>query len=119
MGALMGGGVGLTIGFLFGSWSIMQCVRCPPTRTLVCSTRHGAGPRGVLSTLSKTMLSSAATFGFFLSIGSVIRNDSPILEAAHLQLMAPTPALRSRTEGFQIMRARWEEERRRAASSRP
>ncbi|KAJ7151546.1 reactive mitochondrial oxygen species modulator 1-domain-containing protein [Mycena filopes] len=104
MGALMGGGVGLTIGFLFGSWSIMQ---------------HGAGPRGVLSTLSKTMLSSAATFGFFLSIGSVIRNDSPILEAAHLQLMAPIPTIRPRAEGFQLMRARWEEERRRAASSRP
>ncbi|KAJ7102437.1 reactive mitochondrial oxygen species modulator 1-domain-containing protein [Mycena belliarum] len=98
MGALMGGGVGLTIGFIFGSWSILQ---------------NGAGPRGVLSTLSKTMLSSAATFSFFLAIGSVIRNESPILEAAHLQLMTPAPAIRSRAEGFQLMRARWEEERRR------
>ncbi|KAJ7601596.1 reactive mitochondrial oxygen species modulator 1-domain-containing protein [Mycena polygramma] len=103
MGALMGGGVGLTIGFLFGSWSILQ---------------NGAGPRGVLSTLSKTMLSSAATFSFFLAIGSVIRNDSPILEAAHLQLMTPTPAIRSRSEGLQLMRARWEEERRRASAPR-
>ena len=33
--------------------------------------RGGAGPRGVLPTLSQYMLSSAATFGFFLSIGSV------------------------------------------------
>ncbi|KAJ7293842.1 reactive mitochondrial oxygen species modulator 1-domain-containing protein [Mycena rebaudengoi] len=104
MGALMGGGVGLTIGFLFGSWNIIQ---------------HGAGPRGVLSTLSKTMLSSAATFGFFLSIGSVIRNDSPILEAAHMQLMAPAPIVRSRAEGFQLMRARWEEERNRRGPTRP
>ncbi|KAJ7601690.1 hypothetical protein DFH06DRAFT_1261214 [Mycena polygramma] len=91
MGALMGGGVGLTIGFLFGSWSILQ---------------NGAGPRG------------AATFSFFLAIGSVIRNDSPILEAAHLQLMTPTPAIRSRSEGLQLMRARWEEERRRASAPR-
>jgi len=102
MGALMGGGVGLTIGFLFGSWSIMQ---------------HGAGPRGVLSTLSKTMLSSAATFSFFLAIGSVIRNDS--IEAGHLQMTAPISVMRSRAEGFQLMRARWEEERRRGSASRP
>jgi hypothetical protein len=69
----MGGGVGLTIGFLFGSWSIMQCVPLQKTVTLglLDSWRHGAGPRGVLSTLSKTMLSSAATFSFFLAIGSV------------------------------------------------
>lgn len=33
--------------------------------------RGGAGPRGVLPTLSQYMLSSAATFGFFLAIGSV------------------------------------------------
>ncbi|GHJ85980.1 hypothetical protein NliqN6_2382 [Naganishia liquefaciens] len=62
MGALMGSGVGLTIGFIFGSFSIL---------------RGGPGPRGALATLSQYMLSSAATFGFFMSIGSVIRTDSP------------------------------------------
>lgn len=56
MGALMGTGVGLTIGFIFGSFSIL---------------RGGPGPRGALATLSQYMLSSAATFGFFMSIGSV------------------------------------------------
>jgi len=50
IGALTGAGVGLTMGFLFGSYAIM---------------RGGAGPRGVLPTLSQYMLSSAATFGFF------------------------------------------------------
>ncbi|KAI5455447.1 subunit of TIM23 translocase complex [Naganishia albida] len=62
MGAIMGSGVGLTIGFIFGSFSIL---------------RGGPGPRGALATLSQYMLSSAATFGFFMSIGSVIRTDSP------------------------------------------
>ncbi len=33
--------------------------------------RYGAGTRGTLSTLSMYMLNSAATFSFFLSIGSV------------------------------------------------
>ncbi|KAI0344103.1 hypothetical protein BDW22DRAFT_1392394 [Trametopsis cervina] len=96
MGALMGTGVGLTIGFIFGSYSIL---------------RGGAGPRGVLPTLSQYMLSSAATFGFFLSIGSVIRNDSPLqLEVLQERMLNPT--LRSRSDGLALMKARWELERR-------
>jgi len=97
MGAAMGAGVGLTIGFIFGGFSIL---------------RGGAGPRGVLPTLSQYMLSSAATFSFFLAIGSVIRNDGnlpPHLEAARLQLTPPI--MRSRAEGLAIMRRRWEIER--------
>jgi len=100
MGALMGGGVGLTIGFLFGSWSII---------------RGGAGPRGFLATLSQYMLSSAATFSFFLAIGSVIRTDTllpPHLQAAQIQLLAPALNIRSKAEGFHLMRARWQAERR-------
>ncbi|KAF8973821.1 reactive mitochondrial oxygen species modulator 1-domain-containing protein [Flammula alnicola] len=106
MGALMGGGVGLTIGFIFGSWSII---------------RGGAGPRGVLATLSQYMLSSAATFSFFLAIGSVIRSDSlipPHLQAAQMQLMSAATNVHSRAEGMQLMKARWEAERRRLASSK-
>jgi hypothetical protein len=79
MGALMGGGVGLTIGFIFGSYSILRYAPCfPPSPTLISSMRAhasvkrgGAGPRGFLATLSQYMLSSAATFSFFLAIGSV------------------------------------------------
>jgi len=100
MGAAMGAGVGLTIGFIFGGFSIL---------------RGGAGPRGVLPTLSQYMLSSAATFSFFLAIGSVIRNDAhlpPHLEAARLQLTSPI--MRSRTEGLAVMRRRWEIERKNA-----
>lgn len=82
------------------------------------------------------MLSSAATFSFFLAIGSVrffgpsasfscltivivcqvIRTDSllpPHLQAAQIQLLAPALNIRSKAEGFQLMRARWQAERRR------
>lgn len=41
------------------------------TNTDFCSNRAGPGPRGVVATLSQYMLSSAATFGFFMSVGSV------------------------------------------------
>ncbi|KIJ68776.1 hypothetical protein HYDPIDRAFT_107021 [Hydnomerulius pinastri MD-312] len=97
MGAMMGGGVGLTIGFIFGSYSIL---------------RGGAGPRGALATLSQYMLSSAATFSFFLAVGSVIRNDAllpPHLQAAQIQLLSPL--VRSRADGAMLMRARWDAEK--------
>ncbi|KAL1959835.1 hypothetical protein VTO42DRAFT_980 [Malbranchea cinnamomea] len=60
MGALMGGSVGLIMGFIIGTVSIFQ---------------YGAGPNGVMRTLGKYMTGSAATFGFFMSIGSVIRTE--------------------------------------------
>src|SRR6266404_441274 len=78
MGALMGGGVGLTIGFIFGSYSILRYASLSPTPLISAAclahaplSRGGAGPRGLLATLSQYMLSSAATFSFFLAIGSV------------------------------------------------
>ncbi|PWN46550.1 hypothetical protein IE53DRAFT_372259, partial [Violaceomyces palustris] len=36
----------------------------------------GPGPRGAMATLTQFMGSSAATFGFFMSIGTVIRTES-------------------------------------------
>ncbi|KAF8602690.1 hypothetical protein BDV93DRAFT_607265 [Ceratobasidium sp. AG-I] len=100
MGAMMGGGVGLTIGFIFGSYSIL---------------RGGAGPRGVMATLSQYMLSSAATFSFFLSIGSVIRNDEllPPMAGATQRHMLP-PIVHSRIDGATMMQARWAMERAKA-----
>ncbi|CED85390.1 Uncharacterized conserved protein [Phaffia rhodozyma] len=62
MGATMGTVVGLSMGFIFGGFTVL---------------RGGAGPKGPLHTMSQYMLSSAGTFGFFMAIGSVVRNDSP------------------------------------------
>ncbi|WFD37005.1 subunit of TIM23 translocase complex [Malassezia cuniculi] len=61
LGAVMGTCVGLTIGFIGGGFQIL---------------RAGPGPRGAMATLAQYMLSSGATFGFFMSIGSVIRSES-------------------------------------------
>ncbi|KAI1080100.1 reactive mitochondrial oxygen species modulator 1-domain-containing protein [Whalleya microplaca] len=68
MGAMMGGTVGVIIGFIFGTVNIF---------------RYGAGQHGIMRTLGQYMLGSGATFGFFMSIGSVIRTDaSPIAAEA-------------------------------------
>ncbi|AXA50412.1 mitochondrial genome maintenance protein MGR2 [Malassezia restricta] len=61
MGAVMGSLVGATIGFIGGGFQIL---------------RAGPGPRGAMATLAQYMISSGATFGFFMSIGSVIRTES-------------------------------------------
>ncbi|KAL1986378.1 hypothetical protein VTN96DRAFT_6457 [Rasamsonia emersonii] len=66
MGALMGGTVGMIMGFIIGTVTIFQ---------------YGAGPNGVMRTLGKYMLGSGATFGLFMSIGSVIRTEGPYHEA--------------------------------------
>jgi len=66
MGALMGTSVGMIMGFIVGTVTIFN---------------YGAGPNGVMRTLGKYMLGSGATFGMFMSIGSVIRTDGPYSDA--------------------------------------
>ncbi|KAF8454771.1 reactive mitochondrial oxygen species modulator 1-domain-containing protein [Terfezia claveryi] len=50
------------MGFIFGGYTILK---------------HGAGPNGVMRSLGQYMLGSAATFGFFMSIGTAIRTEGP------------------------------------------
>lgn len=89
MGALMGGTVGVIIGFIFGTVNIF---------------RYGAGSQGIMRTLGQYMGASGATFGFFMSIGSVIRSDAdPKLHQAYMRtqrrpiMMMANPAWRKST----------------------
>ncbi|GAB7359701.1 hypothetical protein MBLNU230_g6876t1 [Neophaeotheca triangularis] len=76
MGAMMGGSVGLIIGFIFGATNII---------------RFGPGPNGMMRTLGQYMLGSSATFGFFMGIGTTIRTESsPILTEAFQQAQSNT-----------------------------
>ncbi|KAH8834800.1 reactive mitochondrial oxygen species modulator 1-domain-containing protein [Flagelloscypha sp. PMI_526] len=97
MGALMGGVSGMAVGFLFGGWTVI---------------RGGAGPRGAMATLSQAMLGSAAFFGTFFAIGSVIRNDDSLpLHIRDRLMLESSVRVGSRAEGYLLMKQRWREER--------
>jgi len=61
MGAMMGSLIGLGIGFVFGTMNVM---------------RFGSGPRGFIPTMGKYMGTSAASFGFLMAVGSVVRSEA-------------------------------------------
>jgi Reactive mitochondrial oxygen species modulator 1 len=62
MGALMGGGVGLTIGFIFGSYSILRYAPFPPSFLISAVRRtHATGQKGVVPALAACLRPSRST----------------------------------------------------------
>ncbi|EFZ03979.1 hypothetical protein MHUMG1_08474 [Metarhizium humberi] len=81
MGAMMGGTVGTIMGFIFGTNTEQQpdSMVCSASNSMTGTVnifRYGAGTQGIMRTLGQYMLVSGTTFGFFMSIGSVIRSDA-------------------------------------------
>ena len=64
MGGMMGGSVGLIIGFIFGAHHAELISKASLTALGFTNiVRFGPGPNGMLRTLGQYMVGSAATFG--------------------------------------------------------
>ncbi|ORX82099.1 hypothetical protein BCR32DRAFT_292861 [Anaeromyces robustus] len=68
-GALSGASVGLCLGFIYGTYNVL---------------RVGPGNGSITGTIAKSMGASAASFGFFMGIGSLIRSEGRKLPTTSL-----------------------------------
>lgn len=133
----MGGGVGLTIGFIFGSYSILRYNNTLITLKLKTMNNLSKGgsrtsripchtlpvhaqqrgnvlifPCNWIGERTSITACDLATYHLYVD-WQVIRSDTlvpPHVEAARLQLLSPI--IRTKADGVALMRARWDAERR-------
>ncbi|CUS08825.1 unnamed protein product [Tuber aestivum] len=55
--------------------------------------KHGPGPNGFIRSLGQYMLGSAATFGFFMSIGTAIRTETDSVAMKEFARMRAAPVV--------------------------
>ncbi|KAK0757215.1 hypothetical protein N5P37_009931 [Trichoderma harzianum] len=99
MGAMMGGSVGVIMGFIFGKALDGESAGTFGADTLIGTVnifRYGAGSQGIMRTLGQYMGASGATFGFFMGVGSVIRSDAdPKLQELYMRAQRRPIVLRA------------------------
>ncbi|KAH7405948.1 hypothetical protein DE146DRAFT_428982 [Phaeosphaeria sp. MPI-PUGE-AT-0046c] len=96
MGGMMGGSVGLIIGFIFGAQYRRLLLPVSDFAGFTNIVRFGPGPNGMLRTLGQYMMGSAATFGFFMAIGTTIRTDSSPIATEAFSRISNRPTILQR-----------------------